>query len=74
MIRLSDIRYNLSITQAHILGKVNVLADAASRQFQVPNGANLLRSLSAANRFPALPEWSQSFLANVLQQSSVTWN
>lgn len=68
-----QVRYHLLVTMAHIEGKKNIIADAASRRFQVPNGSRILQTLQSARRFLGLPPWTQTLLPTLTQQSEITW-
>ena len=68
-----QIRYHLLVTMSHIEGKKNVFADAASREFRVPNGAALFKQLADTPRLPSLPDWTKSWLPSACSQSTVTW-
>ena len=45
-----QIRHHLLVTMSHIAGEKNIYADAASRNFEVPNGQDLLAKLGSATR------------------------
>ncbi len=55
-------RHGLLVTIGHIPGKVNVLADAISRGFQVPDGDRMKEELSTVPRTTQLPPWWPSLL------------
>ena len=68
-----QMRHHLLVTISHIPGEENVFADAASRQFKVPNGASLYRQLETTERIRGLPEWTTTWLPSVCAQSRATW-
>ena len=49
-------RFNATITFAHLAGKLNVIADAISRDFKVPDGDAIRRALPGLPH-TALPGW-----------------
>ena len=53
-------RHHCLITVGHIKGEINTFADAASRNFNCPNGQNLRQQL---NLLPLLPSFSNFILA-----------
>jgi hypothetical protein len=56
----------LTCTQGHVPGAINHHADAASRSFNVPNGAQLRRDLRSTTASPI----SQTFLRDMVQLAS----
>ena len=50
-------RYNMLVTMGHIPGKINTLADAASRGFQTPEGYQSFQKLCHLVPHTQLPEW-----------------
>ena len=61
------------VTRAHIKGKLNVLADAISREFDCPNGNQCYQTLSNVPRLHLLPGWMSNLAAMSLTPSSATW-
>ena len=68
-----QVKHHVLVTMSHIPGKKNVLADAASRNFNCPFGTQSFETLKPLKRFPTLPPWTQDSLEFVTQQSTVTW-
>ena len=68
-----QIRHHLLVTMSHIEGKKNIFADAASREFKVPNGAALFNELSSTPQVHSLPKWTNNWLPSMKSQSTSTW-
>ena len=68
-----QVKHHVLVTMSHIPGTENVLADAASRSFKCPSGAQSFETLKPLKRFPTLPRWTQDSLQFATQQSSATW-
>jgi len=66
-------KYHIIVTSAHIKGELNTLADAASRNFECPNGDRSFQILSPIFKHPSLPAWVTSLLPSVILQSEITW-
>jgi len=69
-----QVKHHLLVTMSHIPGVENVLADAASRDFKCPSGAQSFQTLKRLERFPTLPTWTHDLLTSATQQSEVTWH
>jgi hypothetical protein len=61
------------VTRAHIKGKLNVLADAISRDFDCLNGSQYCQTLSTVPRLLSLPDWMSDLATMSPLPSSVTW-
>ena len=66
-------RFCLVITAGHIPGLLNVLADAASRDFACPNGKQSFETLSTIPRLVALPGWVTDTMPAMIGRCEVTW-
>ena len=66
-------KYNITVTIGHIPGLLNVIADAISRQFKVPNGALIRQQLSPMTRVMPLPEWWPILHQSSIHQSRTPW-
>ena len=66
-------RFYLVVTAGHIPGLLNILADAASRDFASLNGQRSFETLSKVPRHPALPCWVSATMPTIISQSEVTW-
>ena len=65
-------RHQVLVTVGHVPGKANVLADAVSRNFRVPNGDQMREQLSTVPRVIPLPLWWQSLLRTASSCASTT--
>jgi hypothetical protein len=57
-----QVRSGLLLTMGHIPGKINTMADAASRGFQTPSGSQSLAALSHLTPHTRLPAWWSAML------------
>ena len=67
-------RFCLVITAGHIPGLLNVLADAASRDFACQNGRQSFETLSKVLRHTALPPWVSDTMPAMSVRSEATWH
>jgi len=65
--------HNCTINCGHIPGKSNIIPDAISRQFQVPNGSSIRDSLSRLTPHQSLPNWLESMLTCSNMPSPSAW-
>ena len=68
-----QVKHHLVVTSSHIPGEINILADAASRQFRCPNGKRLFETLSPLKRFTVLPPWLLTSAQSATSALEVTW-
>jgi hypothetical protein len=61
------------ITRAHLSGILNCLADAASRDFDCPNGNHYSRTLCTVPCLTSLPRWMHDLDSFSMTDSSPTW-
>ena len=66
-------RFCLVATAGHIPGLLNVLADAASRDFACLNGHQSFATLSKVPRHPVLPCWASDMMPTMSARSEATW-
>ena len=66
-------RFCLVITVGHIPGLLNVLADAASRDFACQNGHQSFETLSKVLRHTVLPPWVSDTMPGMSVRSEATW-
>ena len=62
-------KYNATFTFAHLSGVLNVIADAISRDFDVPNG-EAIRATLPGQPHTALPAWFENVRALERNQSA----
>ena len=66
-------KYNATINCGHIQGILNIVPDAISRQFLVPNGSFIRDSLSHLVPHQSLPPWFTSMLQCSPTPSEAAW-
>ena len=67
---LLQVRFGFHLTEGFQPGVTNVYADAASRQFRVDSGPQLLSAMHPASLFSAPPTWLEDLHAICLQSSA----
>jgi hypothetical protein len=63
----------LEFSHSHLPGRCNTLADAASRNFVVADGASIRRLLQQGRLFPLSAPLHSATLAQCRTQSVVSW-
>ena len=66
-------KHNCTINCGHIPGVSNIVPDAISRQFQVPNGSQIRDNLSHMMPHLSLPRWFSSTLQCFTLPSTTAW-
>ena len=65
--------HNCTINCGHILGILNIVPDAISRQFKVPHGSEIRAALSHLTPHQSLPNWFASMLQCSIAPSQAAW-